>query len=90
MSELDRLADDYWDSRLRSAPSWAHLIGEYRYADRFDDVSRAGEVSAAAATRIGARPSSSPRWSARSPATSTAESVAAPAVPTNGTFGQTY
>ena len=51
MSELDRLADDYWDSRLRSAPSWAHLIGEYRYADRFDDVSRAGEESAAAEAR---------------------------------------
>ena len=47
MSDVNRLAEDYWDSRLRSAPSWAHLIGEYRYADRFDDVSRAGEEAAA-------------------------------------------
>ena len=56
MSELDRLADDYWDSRLRTAPSWAHLIGEYRYADRFDDVSRAGEESAADEARGLRRP----------------------------------
>lgn len=47
MSDLDRLADDYWDSRLRAAPTWAHLIGEHRYADRFDDVSRRGEEAAA-------------------------------------------
>ena len=34
--ELDRLADDYYDFRLRTAPTWAHMIGEYRYAYRFD------------------------------------------------------
>lgn len=48
MSEdLDRLAEDYQDFRLRTAPTWAHMIGEYRYADRFDDVSRAGEDAVA-------------------------------------------
>jgi uncharacterized protein (DUF885 family) len=46
-ADLDRLAEDYYDFRLRTAPTWAHLIGEYRYADRFDDVSRAGEEAAA-------------------------------------------
>ena len=45
--ELARLADDYQDHRLRTAPTWAHLIGEYRYADRFDEVGRAAEESAA-------------------------------------------
>jgi uncharacterized protein (DUF885 family) len=49
--ELDRLAEDYHDFRLRTSPTWAHLIGEYRYADRFDDVSRAGEEAAADESR---------------------------------------
>ncbi|HEX5560828.1 MAG TPA: DUF885 domain-containing protein [Nocardioidaceae bacterium] len=45
--DIDRLADDYQDHRLRTSPTWAHLIGDYRYADRFDDVSRGGEESVA-------------------------------------------
>jgi uncharacterized protein (DUF885 family) len=49
--DVDRLAEDYQDFRLRSAPTWAHMIGEYRYADRFDDVSRAGEEAAAEESR---------------------------------------
>jgi uncharacterized protein (DUF885 family) len=49
--EVDRLAEDYQDHRLRTAPTWAHMIGEYRYADRFDDVSRAGEEAASAEAR---------------------------------------
>ena len=44
--ELDGLADAYYDFRLRTAPTWAHMIGEYRYADRFDDISRSGEDAA--------------------------------------------
>src|SRR3954468_19653145 len=44
---LDRLADDYQDFRLRTAPTWAHLIGEYRYADRFEAVGRDAEDAAA-------------------------------------------
>jgi uncharacterized protein (DUF885 family) len=43
MTEIDRLADDYQDFRLRTAPTWAHMIGEYAYADRFEDTSRATE-----------------------------------------------
>ncbi len=49
--EIDQLAEDYQDFRLRTAPTWAHMIGEYRYADRFDDISRAGEEAAAAEAR---------------------------------------
>jgi uncharacterized protein (DUF885 family) len=49
--EIDQLAEDYQDFRLRTAPTWAHMIGEYRYADRFDDISRAGEEAAAAESR---------------------------------------
>src|SRR3954447_5405768 len=44
---LDRLADDYQDFRPRTAPTWAHLIGEYRYADRFEAVGRDAEDAAA-------------------------------------------
>jgi uncharacterized protein (DUF885 family) len=48
---LDRLAEDYYDFRLRTAPTWAHLIGEYRYADRFEAVTREADDSAAAEAR---------------------------------------
>jgi uncharacterized protein (DUF885 family) len=43
VSEIDQLADDYQDFRLRTAPTWAHMIGEYAYAERFEDVSRSAE-----------------------------------------------
>src|SRR3954447_5922322 len=43
---LDRLADEYQDFRLRNAPTWAHLIGEYRYADRYESVGRDAEDAA--------------------------------------------
>ncbi len=46
-AELDQLAEDYQDHRLRSAPTWGHLTGEYRYAARFEDVSRAGQQAVA-------------------------------------------
>jgi uncharacterized protein (DUF885 family) len=49
--EVDRLAEDYHDHRLRTSPTWAHLTGEYRYADRFEDVSLAGEQAAAEEAR---------------------------------------
>lgn len=53
--ELDQLSDDYYDYRLRTAPTWAHMIGEYRYADRFDAIGRAAEDQAAADARELAR-----------------------------------
>jgi uncharacterized protein (DUF885 family) len=49
--EIDRLAADYYDYRLRTTPTWAHMIGEYAYADRYEDVSRAGEDAAIAEAR---------------------------------------
>ncbi len=45
--EIDQLAEDHYDYRLRSAPTWAHMIGEYRYADRFDAIGRVAEESSA-------------------------------------------
>ena len=42
-AELDQLAEDHQDHKLRSSPTWGHLIGDYRYADRFEDVSRSAE-----------------------------------------------
>jgi uncharacterized protein (DUF885 family) len=42
-NELDQLVEDHHDYKLRTAPTWAHMIGEYSYADRFEDVSRAAE-----------------------------------------------
>ena len=43
MTEIDQLADDYQDFKLRTAPTWAHMIGEYAHADRFEDAGRATE-----------------------------------------------
>ena len=49
--EIDQLAAEFYDYRLRTSPTWAHMIGEYAYADRFEDVSRAGEDAAAGEAR---------------------------------------
>jgi uncharacterized protein (DUF885 family) len=40
---LRQLADDYWDHLMETQPSMAHIIGDYRFMDRVEDVSRAGE-----------------------------------------------
>jgi uncharacterized protein (DUF885 family) len=40
---VDTLATDYQELRLRTFPTWAHMIGEYRYVDRFEEVSREAE-----------------------------------------------
>jgi uncharacterized protein (DUF885 family) len=40
---LRQLADDYWDHLMETQPSMAHIIGDYRFMDRMEDVSRAGE-----------------------------------------------
>jgi uncharacterized protein (DUF885 family) len=49
--QIDQLADEYQDHLLRTSPTWAHLIGEYEYADRFEDVSRAAQEETAARAR---------------------------------------
>ena len=40
---LAALATEYHDFRQRSSPTTAHLEGDYRYADRFEDASRGAE-----------------------------------------------
>jgi uncharacterized protein (DUF885 family) len=40
---LRQLADDYWDYLMETQPSNAHMLGDYRYMDRVEDASRAGE-----------------------------------------------
>ena len=37
------LADDFDDYSMQVNPCWAHMLGDYRFADRFEDASRAGE-----------------------------------------------
>ena len=51
MSEIEQLAEDLYDHRLRTAPTWAHMIGEYRYASAFEEVSRAAEEATATEAR---------------------------------------
>ena len=41
--DLRALADEYWEYTLESQPTNAHMLGDYRYMDRMEDVSRAGE-----------------------------------------------
>ena len=41
--DVDSLAAEYHEFRLRVQPTWAHLQGDYRFADRFEDLSRAAE-----------------------------------------------
>jgi uncharacterized protein (DUF885 family) len=49
--DVRQLADDYFDHWMRTSPSWAHMVGDYRFADRFEDVSRAAEDEQIAAER---------------------------------------
>ena len=41
--EVNALAADYFDTLLQAWPTWGHIMGNYQYADRYDDASRAGE-----------------------------------------------
>jgi uncharacterized protein (DUF885 family) len=43
---LERLASDYWELWLETNPSQALMLGDHRYDDRFEDVSRAAEDDA--------------------------------------------
>ncbi|GAA2167120.1 DUF885 domain-containing protein [Pedococcus bigeumensis] len=49
--DVRQLADDYHDHWMRTSPSWAHMVGDYRFADRFDDASRAAEDDLITASR---------------------------------------
>ena len=41
--DVNALAQEYFEFLLTAWPTWGHLMGNYEQADRFDDVSRAGE-----------------------------------------------
>jgi len=41
--DVNALAQEYFDFLLCAWPTWGHIMGNYQYADRFDDVSRANE-----------------------------------------------
>jgi uncharacterized protein (DUF885 family) len=52
MSEdVTDLANRYHEFRLQTYPTWAHLQGDYRFADRFEDAGRAAEDRTIAAER---------------------------------------
>ncbi len=40
---IDQLAADYWAGLMNSAPTWAHILGDYSHADRFEEVTRESE-----------------------------------------------
>jgi uncharacterized protein (DUF885 family) len=49
--DLRTLADEYWEHVLRTEPTEAHMLGDYRYIDQFEDVSREAEDADIAARR---------------------------------------
>ncbi len=49
--DISRLATEYHDFRQRTAPTLAHLQGDYRFADRAEDVSRPAEDAEIAESR---------------------------------------
>ena len=49
--DVRQLADDYHDHWMRTSPSWAHMVGDYRFADQYEDASRAAEDDLIEASR---------------------------------------
>ena len=50
-SEIRALADEYFEYLSAAEPTESHLRGDYRFADRFEDMSRAAEDAHVAALR---------------------------------------
>ena len=50
-ADLRKLADEFFEHLLETQPSNAHMLGDYRYMDRVEDASRAGEDAVIAALR---------------------------------------
>lgn len=42
-SALADLANEYWEYKLRTNPTEAHFLGDFRHIDQFEDASRASE-----------------------------------------------
>jgi uncharacterized protein (DUF885 family) len=51
LSEIDRLAEDYFADLMAAEPTWAHMLGDYSHADRFEDATRAHEDQRIATSR---------------------------------------
>jgi uncharacterized protein (DUF885 family) len=49
--DVNDLAERYHEFRLQTYPTWAHLQGDYRFADRFEEIGRAAEDDVIAAER---------------------------------------
>lgn len=49
--ELRALADEYFEYGLKTEPTTAHMLGDYRYIDQFEDASREAEDADIAAQR---------------------------------------
>jgi uncharacterized protein (DUF885 family) len=47
MTELDRLADEFWDASLRADPVQGTAFGDHRYSDRLSDISVEGRAALA-------------------------------------------
>lgn len=53
--DLRKLADEYWEYSLKVSPTRAHMLGDYRYMDRYEDASREAENADIALRRDFAR-----------------------------------
>ncbi len=51
IEDVNAVAADYWEFQLRASPSTAHLLGDYRRAAEFEDMSRAAEDARIAEAR---------------------------------------
>ncbi|MCL1601042.1 MAG: DUF885 domain-containing protein [Actinomycetia bacterium] len=49
--ELSALAEEYSEYSLKAEPTFAHMLGDYRYIDQFEDASRDAEDADIAARR---------------------------------------
>jgi uncharacterized protein (DUF885 family) len=43
MTDVNALAQEYFDYLLIAWPTWGHMMGNYQHADLYDDASRGGE-----------------------------------------------
>ncbi len=51
MSDIDNLADEYWQHYLEASPTEAHLLGDYSRAGQFEEATREAEDRDIAALR---------------------------------------
>ena len=55
IEDVNAVAAEYWEFQLRTSPSTAHMLGDYRRAAEFEDVSREAEDARIAEARSFAR-----------------------------------